>query len=211
MIALVLGWRRGLAADITTPAPCNPAPALKSLQQLHLLLLVAAHHQNQPLLRDVLQAGRWGCGGQGRQFRVGGGVPGGLQVGLWGGRHFHQAVAQLLLRLGEGGERVDAQQQGAGLGVVDVEDFHVHLHVRVEVAAQVAVEQFEAAVGQLVGEEAAGEVDFGVEAFSAARCTSGCRRKFSSCGITSPARTRRCDLMPLRIGVVSGAPPWPKR
>ena len=72
---------------------------------------------------------------------------------------------------GEGGERVAAQQQGAGLGVVDIEDFDVHLHVRVEVAAQVAVEQFEAAVGRLIDEQASGEADFGVEGMQ--RGTSG--------------------------------------
>jgi hypothetical protein len=38
------------------------------------------------------------------------------------GGQLQQAVPQLLLRLGQRGQRVDAQQQGAGLVVVDVED-----------------------------------------------------------------------------------------
>jgi hypothetical protein len=70
---------------------------------------------------------------------------------------------ELGLRLGQGGQRVDAPQQGAGLGVVDVQHLHVHFHVGVKIAAQVAVEQFQAAVGEFVGEQAAGEADLAVE------------------------------------------------
>jgi hypothetical protein len=44
-----------------------------------------------------------------------------------------------------------------------IQDCHVYHHVGVEVAAQVAVEEFQAAVGELVGEKAAGEADLGVE------------------------------------------------
>src|SRR5207248_10259253 len=40
-----------------------------------------------------------------------------------------------------------------------VEDFHGDQGVRVKVGAEVAVDQLEAAVGQLVGEQAAGEAD----------------------------------------------------
>ena len=70
---------------------------------------------------------------------------------------------QLGLRFGEGGEGVDAEEQGAGLGVVDVEDFDVYFHVWVEVAAEVAVDEFETAVGEFVGQQAAGEADFVVD------------------------------------------------
>jgi hypothetical protein len=46
---------------------------------------------------------------------------------------------------------------------VQVQDLHVHLDVWVEVAAQLAVQQLEPAVGQLVGEQAPGEADLPVE------------------------------------------------
>ena len=45
----------------TTTTPCTPALALKAFQQRHLLLLVAALHQHQPLLRDDLNARRRGA------------------------------------------------------------------------------------------------------------------------------------------------------
>src|SRR6202008_3340005 len=76
-----------------------------------------------------------------------------------------QPVVQLFLRFRHRGQGVDAQEQGSGLVVVDVQGLHVDQHVRVEVAAQVAVEQLQAAVGQFVGEQAAGEADLAVQRF----------------------------------------------
>jgi len=69
---------------------------------------------------------------------------------------------ELFLVLGQIGERVDRQQQGAGLLIVHVEDLHVDYHVRIHVAAQVAVDEFELAAGQFVGEQAAGEADVAI-------------------------------------------------
>jgi hypothetical protein len=71
----------------------------------------------------------------------------------------------LLLGFGQGGERVDAQQERPRLVVGHVQDLHVDFHVGVEIAAQVAVDQLQAAVGQLVGQQAAGEADFAVQRF----------------------------------------------
>ena len=42
-------------------------------------------------------------------------------------------------------------------------DVDLDLHVRVEVATQVAVQQLQTAVRQLVGQQAAGETDLGVQ------------------------------------------------
>ena len=62
--------------------------------------------------------------------------------------YFEAAAAiTTLVLLGQGGEGVDGQQELAGFCVGHVEDFHVHFQVRVQVAAQVAVDQLEAAVG----------------------------------------------------------------
>jgi hypothetical protein len=64
---------------------------------------------------------------------------------------------ELLLRFGERGQRVDRQEQRAALFLGDVE--HFHFHIGVDVAAQVAVDQLEPAVGQLADEQAAGKAD----------------------------------------------------
>jgi hypothetical protein len=74
-----------------------------------------------------------------------------------------QALTQLGLRLGDGGERVDRQEQSAGLFLGHVGHFDLHLHVRIDVATQMAIDQLEPAVGQLIGEQAAGEADLAVE------------------------------------------------
>jgi hypothetical protein len=58
-----------------------------------------------------------------------------------------QAQVQWLLRFRQGGERIDDGQQLAGFIFGHVEDFDVHFHVVVEVAAEVAVDAFQAAVG----------------------------------------------------------------
>ena len=68
-----------------------------------------------------------------------------------------------LLILGQVCERVDGEQELASFFFVDVEDFDFHFHVWVEVAAQVAVDEFEAAIGEFVGQQAAGEADFFVD------------------------------------------------
>ena len=112
---------------------------------------------------DGMDAVAWGIG-----WRFHGGLdgcfPGGAEVGGIGWGEVDEALVELGLRFGEGGEGVDAEEQGAGFGVVDVQDFKFHFHVRVEVAAQVAVDQFKAAIGQFVGQQGAGEADFFIEA-----------------------------------------------
>jgi hypothetical protein len=111
---------------------------------------------------------------------VGGGFPGGPQIGGDGRGDLQQAVAELLLGFGQSGERVDAQQQGAGFLVVDVEDLDVHLHVGVDVAAEVAVDQLESAVGELVGQQAAGEADLVVEGFQGGALQVGVQAESSA-------------------------------
>jgi hypothetical protein len=64
---------------------------------------------------------------------------------------------------GELGERVDGEQQGAGLGVVDGEDFDIDELLRCGAGAQVAVDEFQTAVGEFVGEDGAREADLLVE------------------------------------------------
>ena len=46
-------------------------------------------------------------------------------------------------RNGPADQGIDAQEQGAGLGVRHVEDFHVHFYVGIEIAAEVAVDELE--------------------------------------------------------------------
>ena len=52
----------------------------------------------------------------------------------------------------KGGERVDAQEELAGLFFVYVKHFNVHFLIGIQVAAQVAVDQLEPAVRQFVSE-----------------------------------------------------------
>jgi hypothetical protein len=76
-------------------------------------------------------------------------LPGGTQLVRHGRGQLQQAVVELLLGLGQGGQPgdgVDAEEEGAGLVVAHVQDLHVHFHVAVEVAAEVAVEELEPAV-----------------------------------------------------------------
>jgi hypothetical protein len=75
---------------------------------------------------------------------------------------------QLLLVHSQLRQRVDAQEQGPGLLVGDVQDLHLHFHVRVQLATQVAVDQLEPAVGQFVGQQAAGEADLLVQGLQGA-------------------------------------------
>ena len=70
---------------------------------------------------------------------------------------------ELVLSFGEGGEGVDGEEEGAGFGVIHVEDFHVHFQIGVEVAAEVTVDELETAIGQFVGEQAAREADLLVD------------------------------------------------
>jgi hypothetical protein len=53
----------------------------------------------------------------------------------------------------------------AGFLLVHVEDFDIDFHVGIEVEAEVAVDELEAVVGELVGEDAAGEADFLIDGF----------------------------------------------
>src|SRR5262245_3445844 len=84
-----------------------------------------------------------------------------------GGRVRLDQGAQLRERrglvLGELGERVDCQQQRAGLGVVDVQYLDLQHLLRVHRGTEVAVNELEAPVGQLVREQTAGKADFLVE------------------------------------------------
>ena len=66
-----------------------------------------------------------------RRFHGGldGCFPGGAEVGGIGWGQVDEALVELGLGFGEGGEGVDAEEQGAGFGVVEVEDFDVYFHV----------------------------------------------------------------------------------
>jgi hypothetical protein len=50
------------------------------------------------------------------------------------------------LLLGQGCQGVDRQQELSCFFLRHAQDFHVYLHVRIEVAAEMAVDQFQAAV-----------------------------------------------------------------
>ena len=130
-----------------TPPSRHHRPTLQPLrckppQQFQLLFLVPARHQNQELLRDRSHRLRLAV----QHFR-GGGFPGGGEGIVVGRRHFQQALVQLLLRFGQGSEGVDGEEQLAGFFLGHVEDFHVHFHIGVHVAAEVAVDEFQATVG----------------------------------------------------------------
>jgi hypothetical protein len=64
---------------------------------------------------------------------------------------------------------VDGEKQGASFLIVDVEHLDLHLHV----AAEMAVDQLELAVGELVDQEAAGEADPAVEGVEGGALASG--------------------------------------
>jgi hypothetical protein len=57
-----------------------------------------------------------------------------------------------------------------------VEHLDLHLHVGVDLAAQVAVDQLQPAVGQLIRQQAAGEAPSWYSTHKASRCPHGCRR-----------------------------------
>jgi hypothetical protein len=90
--------------------------------------------------RDVAPPVR--LGGR-RHGGLGGGLPGGLQLRRGGRGQLPQAVAEMLLGQGQLVQRVDVQQQRAGLLLAHVEDLDLHLHVGVEVPPQVAVDQLQ--------------------------------------------------------------------
>jgi hypothetical protein len=69
--------------------------------------------------------------------------------------------SSLVLRQGHQG--IDRQEQGPGLVVGDVQHFDVHFQVGIQVATQMAVDQLEPAVRQLVGKQAAGKADLLIE------------------------------------------------
>jgi len=121
--------------------------------------LIAAGDQHQVLLRHCIDCP---C-----RLRLNGGLRGGLprqfQLRRLHRSQLQQTLVQLRLGLGESGQRVNAQQQRPGLVVADIQDLDLHLHVRVEVAAQVAVQQFQPAIGHLVGQQATSEADLLVQ------------------------------------------------
>src|SRR5262249_40180296 len=81
---------------------------IKPPQYFHLLLLIAARHQNQELLRNRTHWLRVAL----QHFR-GGGFPGGGEGVLVRRSLFQQALVQLLLRFGQGGERIDGEEKRA--------------------------------------------------------------------------------------------------
>jgi hypothetical protein len=135
---------------------------VETAQQFDLVPLVAARYDDGELLAHGrprparLRRRRRKCGASG-------GFLGEAQLIGDLGDQLLQALAELLLFFGERGQRVDRQEQRAGLFLGDVEHFHFDLHVGVDIAAQMAVDQLEPAVGQLVDEQAAGEADFLIE------------------------------------------------
>jgi len=82
-----------------------------------------------------------------------------FEVGARGWREVHEALVNLVLDLGQVGQGVDGKEQDAGFFFGEVENFDVDEHVGVHVAAEVAVDELELAVGKFVGEQTAGEAD----------------------------------------------------
>ena len=95
---------------------------MKAAEPFDLLLLITALDQDQKLLRYG-GALRWPGRRERPQVRLGGRFPDGLQVGRDGWGQLQKTVVQLFLRLGQGGERVDAQEQGAGFVVGHAQSF----------------------------------------------------------------------------------------
>jgi hypothetical protein len=85
--------------------------------------LIPASDQHQELRRIVANIPRHAGRRSALNSSAGGLLPGVSQVFRYHGRKLLQAAVQLLLGLGQGGQRVDAQEQGAGLGVGRVQDF----------------------------------------------------------------------------------------
>jgi hypothetical protein len=80
-------------------------------QQLGLLLFIAAGHQHQKLVDQLLDVHR-----RGRVEQLFGlGLPEGLQVGVVDGRDFQQALVDLLLGLGQGGRERRPHKDGGSL------------------------------------------------------------------------------------------------
>jgi hypothetical protein len=77
-----------------------------------LVLLIPARDQHQELCRDAVKPSGPGIV-LGLQARFRGGLPGGFDGGRIGRRQLQQALVKLRLRLGQGGEGIDAQEQGA--------------------------------------------------------------------------------------------------
>jgi hypothetical protein len=110
--------------------------AVKPAEQLDLLRLVAAGHDDRELLGQVrlppppFRRRRFEGG-------AGGGFPGETQF-LGDLRHqLLQAGSQLLLRFRQGGQRALRQEQRAGFVLGHVEHLHLDFHGGVEVATQV--------------------------------------------------------------------------
>jgi hypothetical protein len=147
--------RRSVRATLRQQRRALQTLLMKALQQFHLVLFIAAFHEQQELLFQLKQRLLVLCGFL-LQCRVDGGlglVPEGLQVQGVGRGQVLQAGA-LLLDEGELGEGVDGEEQGAGFLAVDVQHLDLHLHVGVHVVAEVGVDQFELAVGELVDQQA---------------------------------------------------------
>jgi integron integrase len=130
-------------------------------QHLQLMPLVATAHQHEELFRPQLHLAppRLGL----LQHGLGRRLPGRLQLRRDRRRQLAQPGVQLLLHQGQLGQRVNAQQQRPRLLLADIQHLHLHLHVGVEVAAQVAVDQLQPSVGQLVGEQTAREANLPVQ------------------------------------------------
>jgi hypothetical protein len=65
--------------------------------------------------------------------------------------------------MGQRGQRIDAREQRLRLVVVNVEHLDAHFHIGIKVAAQMAVDQFQLALKQLVRQQAAGEAGLRVQ------------------------------------------------
>jgi hypothetical protein len=80
------------------------ALAGEPLEQVRLVLLVAAGDQDQVLGRERVHLRGFGFG-QGGQAGVGGGLPEGLDLGGDGRGQLQEALVELLLGLGQGGQK----------------------------------------------------------------------------------------------------------
>jgi len=134
---------------------------LKTFEKIDLMLFVLAGDEDEELASEMdgWRRGRAelseGCAGGFRGF-----LPGGLEFSARGWSDVQEALVELGLGFGKGGQRVDTQKEFARFFFRDIEDLDLDFHVGVEVAAEVAIDQFEPAVGEFEGQQGTGETDF---------------------------------------------------
>lgn len=91
------------------------------------------------------------------------GVPEIVQGGRIGLRQLLELVINGGISLGQRCQGVDAQQQFAGFFLRDIQDFDLDFQVGIEFTAQVAIDQFQPAIGQFVSQQTASKANFFVK------------------------------------------------